>query len=318
MPTPPHAARMERLRRRLAALPSTRRAAFVALCAERLYPHYLAFEREEDWGDPAALRTALDRTWAHVDGDPLTEAEAAPLIAACEAAAPDTEDFGGLLVSPALDAASAAALALTSCPGGRRGGRGLRRPGLRVQHGTVPRLVTARPGGRPRGRRCLRSLRGTSRSGRRGRRRASPPGRGPGLAGVHARAGLGDRQAARGGSADDAVIRRVVAQLPLEEVWDERGSVTRDWVRDLDSRDVQALLREGPVHFVIADIGHPLSWVPPERRFYFWKDETRAHLIEPDLVRRGVRLDGLPDGYGFVASEWRWADGAVVLLSKWH
>lgn len=114
------------------------------------------------------------------------------------------------------------------------------------------------------------------------------------------------------------MIQRQVIQLPLEEIWDGHGQVSRTRVRDLGARNIRNLLTTGPVHFVVADVAHPLIWVSLERCFDFWKIEVRARLLEPDAAREGVRLEELPGMYGYAASEWQWTGSPVVVLSKWH
>jgi uncharacterized protein YjaG (DUF416 family) len=51
-----------------------RRIALAAAMAERWLPAYAAFAAAEGWGDPAALRQALDAVWAHLRGRALDQA----------------------------------------------------------------------------------------------------------------------------------------------------------------------------------------------------------------------------------------------------
>ena len=81
---------------------------FALACAERLLPNYRRFSREHGWGNVQPLREALDLAWAWLDNGSIDAAVAAELCDACEAQAPNTEDFDSLYVSPALDAANAA------------------------------------------------------------------------------------------------------------------------------------------------------------------------------------------------------------------
>ena len=97
--------------RDLGQLDKRSRVAFGLSCAERMLPNYRAFVREQRWGDVTILRRALDRAWSWLGGEPLTD-DLVGLRRACEAQAPDTEDYDSILVSSALDAANAAALVL--------------------------------------------------------------------------------------------------------------------------------------------------------------------------------------------------------------
>ena len=90
-----------------------RRFAFALSCCERLYPNYVAFVRKYRWGDSSILREALDSCWSRLRGD-LDEIEVENLKERLEAITPDTDDFSGTLVSPALDAAVAAHLLMES------------------------------------------------------------------------------------------------------------------------------------------------------------------------------------------------------------
>ena len=71
-------------------LPPTHRIAFAASCAERLFPNYVAFSRDANWGNPQQLREALDAVWSHLSGNPLTPSAARKLIKQCEPFVPDT------------------------------------------------------------------------------------------------------------------------------------------------------------------------------------------------------------------------------------
>jgi uncharacterized protein YjaG (DUF416 family) len=99
----------------LAALTPRGRVAFAAICAERLMPYYQWFQRVESWGNPSALRSALDAVWRHVDGDYMAPDVAAFHRAICGVATPDSEDFNSPLASRALDAAAATSEAVGLC-----------------------------------------------------------------------------------------------------------------------------------------------------------------------------------------------------------
>jgi uncharacterized protein YjaG (DUF416 family) len=102
----------EQLKSLLLLLDFHRRLAFGLSCAERLYPNYLAFVHAHHWGDAAAVRQALDLGWQALDEQPGDQSDMAHICSKVQAAAPDTEDFGTVLGSLALDAANAAELIL--------------------------------------------------------------------------------------------------------------------------------------------------------------------------------------------------------------
>jgi uncharacterized protein YjaG (DUF416 family) len=93
-------------------LPPQGRLAFLLSCAERLFPNYVAFFNRHGWGDPTALREALDLGWKALSGSQIGEREIQEGLHRCEAATPDTEEFGSPLGSAALDAAVSCALVL--------------------------------------------------------------------------------------------------------------------------------------------------------------------------------------------------------------
>ncbi len=78
--------------------------AFGILCCERMFPNYVAFTKQHNWGDANLLRQTLDDCWdCLVTG--RKKLGAPGIRRKCEEAAPDTEEFESVLVSPALDAA---------------------------------------------------------------------------------------------------------------------------------------------------------------------------------------------------------------------
>jgi uncharacterized protein YjaG (DUF416 family) len=98
------------LEREIESLSPQGRLAFLLSCAERLFPNYLAFSNAESWGDPAALRDALELGWSTLQGEQISPAIIENVMARAEAVTPDTEAFDSPLVSAALDAAVCATL----------------------------------------------------------------------------------------------------------------------------------------------------------------------------------------------------------------
>ncbi len=110
---------------------------------------------------------------------------------------------------------------------------------------------------------------------------------------------------------------RVITELPLRSLWDDRGLLRAAWDRDLAAVQLRELLRQGPVRFVVAEVVARPRWVPEAACFDFWKAEVKPHLAEPD--RGAVDLERFPGGYCYFASEWRGAGGSpVVVLQCCH
>ena len=110
--------RADSLQRMIDRLPARGRLAFLLSCAERLLPNYFAFSRAESWGDPSALREAMDLGWAAFAGEQIATTVIEISLRRCEAVTPDTEQFPSALVSAALDAAVCSALVLDYLLGG--------------------------------------------------------------------------------------------------------------------------------------------------------------------------------------------------------
>jgi len=112
--------------------------------------------------------------------------------------------------------------------------------------------------------------------------------------------------------------QRVVTRLPLTELWDARGTLRIERRRAVGRERVTELLRNGRVRFVLANCGDPLKWIPPDDNYRFWKEDVKRHLIEPEDVERGLRLEGWPDESVIVGTEWGEGDGYNVILLEIH
>ncbi len=109
---------------------------------------------------------------------------------------------------------------------------------------------------------------------------------------------------------------RHVSKMPLVELWNESGVVAAQKVRELGSSEIVSLLRAGKVRFVVADVGHHLQWIAPERCYEFWKSEVKMRLAQPEAE---IYLEDFPGEYCYVASQWKPDVGApIVLLMKSH
>ena len=109
---------------------------------------------------------------------------------------------------------------------------------------------------------------------------------------------------------------RHVSRMPLAELWNDRGVVAAEKVRELGLSEIVSMLRADKVRFVVADIGHHLQWVSPEHCYEFWKSEVKAHLAQPDAR---IYLEDFPGEYCYFASEWKADVGEpIVLLAKSH
>jgi hypothetical protein len=111
---------------------------------------------------------------------------------------------------------------------------------------------------------------------------------------------------------------RIITSLPLREVWDETGVVVATEPEgDLSAHEIRRLLRLGPLHFVVADVGKPPRWVPLEEAFAFWRSEVHPRLADPSANTFDPSL--LPDARCYLATRWRWGGGTpLVVLRAFH
>jgi hypothetical protein len=105
-------------------------------------------------------------------------------------------------------------------------------------------------------------------------------------------------------------MQRLATRLPLAELWDDAGPVAATRLRGLTTADIRELLRAGPVRFVVADVGHPLRWIPVGDRFRFWKEEVKPRVAKAPRWR----LEDFPGEYCYSASEWTSAEGPPVVV----
>ena len=108
--------------------------------------------------------------------------------------------------------------------------------------------------------------------------------------------------------------KRIVVRLPLEELWTRDGPLAAHKRRDLSAGHIAGLLWAGPLRFVVADLGHPLRWVPEADRFTFWKAEPR--VVHPDSD--GFYLGDFPGHYAYVAPKWSADLGLPIVVLETH
>jgi|ERR1700722_7353450 len=110
---------------------------------------------------------------------------------------------------------------------------------------------------------------------------------------------------------------QIVTRLPLEQLWRENKSAGASRLRSLTDDEITALLRNGVVEFVVADVGKKLQWIAPADCYKFWKAEIKVHLASADSR---IQLDKFPDAYCYTASEWSEVESVsrIVLLERHH
>ena len=110
---------------------------------------------------------------------------------------------------------------------------------------------------------------------------------------------------------------RQVITLPLMELWEDSGPVPAEKERQLSRDDIRALLRSGPIRFVIADVGSKLRWVDYDQCWSFWRTEARDRVTDPG--REALNSCVSHGDLCYIATQWRLASGeSVVLLEAIH
>lgn len=99
----------------LVNLPFRKKLVFAASCCERLLPFYFAFFKNENWGNPIFLRSALDKIWEMAQTEQLSNGEIAELYNQCLLLVPDSEDFTSAYTSQAQNASSAICYTFEFC-----------------------------------------------------------------------------------------------------------------------------------------------------------------------------------------------------------
>jgi hypothetical protein len=108
--------------------------------------------------------------------------------------------------------------------------------------------------------------------------------------------------------------QRIVTTIPLTEIWDERGAIPGERIRQLDENLIRGLMGTGQVQFIVADCGVKLNWIPMQERFEFWKT-VRPQVADPS---QPILLKQFPNETAYVASEWRGSTGECLILLEAH
>ena len=92
------------LRKQLSSLDSNGLLIFGVLCCERMFPNYVAFVNQNNWGNADILRYTIDLAWSHAQTG-KSDPDLGILKNDCISATPHPDHFQSLSVSSALDAA---------------------------------------------------------------------------------------------------------------------------------------------------------------------------------------------------------------------
>jgi hypothetical protein len=106
--------------------------------------------------------------------------------------------------------------------------------------------------------------------------------------------------------------QHVVTQIPLPDLWNDRGRVQAARGARLGEADVARLISEVGATFVVAEVGRSLFWVPGHERFLFWKREAKGRVVKAEQEQ--AKPEDFPGAYCYLASEWKLESGGVLIV----
>ena len=96
---------------------------------------------------------------------------------------------------------------------------------------------------------------------------------------------------------------QIVEKIPIDSLWNEDGEeIEYKRAEYLPSEEIKKILKQWPIRFIIARIGHPLKYIPEEECYTLWNQEVRDHMMDPP--KGALFLPDQLDGYGYLASKW--------------
>lgn len=102
---------------------------------------------------------------------------------------------------------------------------------------------------------------------------------------------------------------KIITQTPLYELWNAQGAVQAKRGRFLNAEAIKAILRTGPVRFVVACVCGPIQWIPLDECYDFWKS-VNPNLSEEEYFEPWT----FPGGFGYIATEWKSDSGETIIL----
>ena len=110
--------------------------------------------------------------------------------------------------------------------------------------------------------------------------------------------------------------KKIVNNIPLDYLWADKEILDIKREKYLGQIDIQTLLKNGPVQFVIANLGDKLNWLSIQDCYTFYKANLRDHIINN---ADPIDLGSLKDNFGYLASLWTsMSDDPIILLEMFH
>jgi len=94
---------------------------------------------------------------------------------------------------------------------------------------------------------------------------------------------------------------KIIDKMPLVDLWRENTFLEAKRVKYLNQKAVSEILKNGPIRFVIANVGDKLIWIDLDECFKIYKTEIKEFIIS-DIDK--IYLRTLKDEWGYIASLW--------------
>jgi hypothetical protein len=109
---------------------------------------------------------------------------------------------------------------------------------------------------------------------------------------------------------------KIVDKIPLDCLWTEDILLEAKRIKYLNQKEVSEILKNGPIRFVIANVGDKLIWTDLGESYKIYKTEIKDFIIS-DIDK--IDLDTLTHGFGYLASLWAdLSENSIILLEKFH
>ena len=110
--------------------------------------------------------------------------------------------------------------------------------------------------------------------------------------------------------------QKIVNKIPLDCLWTEKQLLGAKRIKYLNQDEVSEILKNGPIVFVIANVGDKLIWTDLGESYKIYKTEIKDFIIS-DIDK--IDLDTLKYGFGYLASLWADpSENSIILLEKFH
>lgn len=90
---------------------------------------------------------------------------------------------------------------------------------------------------------------------------------------------------------------KIVDKIPLDGLWRENTLLGAKRIKHLNQKEVSEILKNGPIRFVIANVGDKLIWTDLSESYKIYKTEIKDFIVS-DIDK--IDLDTLTHGFGYV------------------